>query len=432
MDAACSMPFCPSCGCQNSLHDPAGDPRTRSSLGPSSSTWNEKRPASTATKIHEARKDDIKPKPITSRGEFGLSRVLLLTTFVILGALAAVAHPVAAVHWCPSLGVGMSPLFGYAGDTVNVGVTITDNIADALNVLNIYVVFQWSPTTWDWGTMSIPGYGSATNTYSVQLPSAPADYTVSITVNGRAVGDFGSGTCGPRTGVFRVASVPPPPTVSASANPTTGTSPLTVAFAASVSNGLAPFGYAWSFGDGGTDSSGPTVGHSYASAGTYNAQVVVTDSRGRTASGGATVTVTAPIPPLAATAATDATSGTIPFTATFSASASGGVSPYTYSWTFGDGGTSTQQNPAHTFQVSGTYSVTVTVTDSGGRTVTRTVTVTANSSPVLGTGSGIPPWVGYVALAAAVAILVAVLMVRRRRRGRAPPMPPQAPPPMAP
>jgi MYXO-CTERM domain-containing protein len=358
-------------------------------------------------------------------------RVLLLTTLLIVGALAVLAHPVAANHWCSPTPptVGVSPLFGYAGDTVNVGVTITNSIADALNVLYIHVVFQWSTTTWNWGTMSLPGYGSSTNTYSVQLPSAPADYTVSISISGQAVGDFGSSVCGPFTGVFRVASLPPPPTVSASANPTTGTSPLTVAFSASVSNGLAPFGYAWSFGDGATDTSGPSVYHGYSAAGTYNAQIVVTDSRGRTASGTATVTVTAAIPPLAATAAADVTSGTIPFAVTLGASGSGGVAPYTYSWTFGDGGTSTQQNPAHTFQVAGTYSVSVVVTDSRGNSVTKTVTVTASPSPVLGSGTGIPPWVIYIVLAVAAALLGVALVVRRRRRRVPPPMPPQVPQP---
>ena len=352
--------------------------------------------------------------------------------FVILGALAAVARPVAANHWCSPTPptVGMSPLTGYAGDTINVGVTITNSIADALNVLSITVVFSWRSTNWNWGTMSLAGYASSTNTYSIQLPFSPADYTVSITVNGQAVGDLGSSSCGPFTGVFRVASLPPPPTVFASANPTTGTSPLTVAFTAFVSNGLAPFGYAWSFGDGATDSvASPT--HTYAAAGTYTAQVVVTDSRSRTAFGTLTVTVTAAIPPLTATAAFDVSSGTIPLVVTFSASGSGGVAPYTYSWNFGDGGTSTQQNPSHTFQVAGTYSVTVVVTDSKGNSVTKTVTVTANSSPVLGSGSGIPPWVIYIVIAVVVAILGAWLVVRSRKR-RVPPMPPQAPPPTGP
>ena len=41
-----------------------------------------------------------------------------------------------------------------------------------------------------------------------------------------------------------------------------------------------------------------------------------------------------------------------------------------WSWSFGDGTTSTAQSPVHTYAVDGTYSVSLTVTDDGGRTDT--------------------------------------------------------------
>src|SRR5207247_4177991 len=55
------------------------------------------------------------------------------------------------------------------------------------------------------------------------------------------------------------------------------------------------------------------------------------------------------------------------------------------SWTFGDGFTSTAQNPSHSYGATGSYSVTLQVTDNQGAqspVTTKTVNVTAaNQAP---------------------------------------------------
>ncbi|MDQ3177296.1 MAG: PKD domain-containing protein, partial [Actinomycetota bacterium] len=60
-------------------------------------------------------------------------------------------------------------------------------------------------------------------------------------------------------------------------------------------------------------------------------------------------------------------------TVTFDDLTVGGTAPFTYAWDFGDGGTSSEASPTHTFPGPGTYSVTATVTDSTGATSSYTL-----------------------------------------------------------
>ncbi|MFC1873907.1 DUF4349 domain-containing protein [Chloroflexota bacterium] len=50
----------------------------------------------------------------------------------------------------------------------------------------------------------------------------------------------------------------------------------------------------------------------------------------------------------------------------------GGFEPYSYEWDFGDDNTSTDRTPTHVYQTTGSYSVSLTVTDDRGNTATET------------------------------------------------------------
>jgi PKD repeat protein len=54
----------------------------------------------------------------------------------------------------------------------------------------------------------------------------------------------------------------------------------------------------------------------------------------------------------------------------FNGTAWGGVEPYTWYWDFGDGETSTEQNPTHAYTEEGKYEVELTVTDVDSQTAT--------------------------------------------------------------
>src|SRR5262245_5806716 len=84
-------------------------------------------------------------------------------------------------------------------------------------------------------------------------------------------------------------------------------------------------------------------------------------------------------PPTVTVSATPST-GVAPLTVAFTATASDPEQQQlTYAWEFGDGGTSTQANPTHTYQVASAYTARLTVRDPQGATATSTVTITANS-----------------------------------------------------
>ncbi|MEV7629938.1 ThuA domain-containing protein [Actinoplanes sp. NPDC089786] len=89
--------------------------------------------------------------------------------------------------------------------------------------------------------------------------------------------------------------------------------------------------------------------------------------------------------PIAAASATP-TSGPVPLTARFSSAGSrdpdGGA--LTYAWTFGDGGTSDEANPSHTYTTAGNYTAQLTVTNPKGRTAVANVPVTVgNTAPTV-------------------------------------------------
>ncbi|PJA73819.1 hypothetical protein CO151_11920 [bacterium CG_4_9_14_3_um_filter_65_15] len=88
------------------------------------------------------------------------------------------------------------------------------------------------------------------------------------------------------------------------------------------------------------------------------------------------VTGSAGTPPVAAFSGTP-TSGTTPLTVQFTDASTG--APTSWSWTFGDGGASSAQNPSHTYNSAGTYTVALTASNAFGsdvNTKTGYITVT--------------------------------------------------------
>ena len=147
-------------------------------------------------------------------------------------------------------------------------------------------------------------------------------------------------------------------------NPVVGT---ITAFNATASNGTAPFTFTWAFGDGSTGI-GSTVTHAYSSAGTFTVVLTAKDSGSlqQTASSQQSVAISNPAPSVLTSSFTySPSSPNAGQTVSFSASVSGGTQPYNYSWSFGDGSIGTGSTVAHAYSSVGTFTVILTVTDSG-------------------------------------------------------------------
>ncbi len=140
-------------------------------------------------------------------------------------------------------------------------------------------------------------------------------------------------------------------------------------------------GWSWNFGDSST-STQQNPSHTYAAAGTYTVQLTVTDNNSTTGNVSKNVIVdtgSGNTPPVA-----NFTFTTNHLAAAFTdASTDSDGSVVSWSWNFGDSGTSTQQNPSHTYAANGTYTVQLTVTDNDGGThaTSKSVTVATNVSP---------------------------------------------------
>lgn len=118
--------------------------------------------------------------------------------------------------------------------------------------------------------------------------------------------------------------------------------------------------------------------HIYANHGSYTVTLTVTDKNGVSNSITKVIEVREAVPsPLASFTATP-TSAEAPLTVNFIDASTNG--PVSWLWNFGDGQTSAQQNPSHTYTTPNTYTVSLTVANQSGsntKTILNYISVTA-------------------------------------------------------
>ncbi len=254
-------------------------------------------------------------------------------------------------------------------------VTLTDfiNVIDVPNAsytLGINdMVANFSNTTingttysWDFGDGNNSNDVSPTHTYAMD-----GVYTVVLTA---------TNTCGDDE-ISQIINISNAPTAGATSNVTFGCAPLTVNFMDISSNNAASWN--WTFEGGNPSSSNaqnPTV--VYNNQGTYDVTLEVSNAAGSntiflenyiTIEEGPSADFSTTINDLNVLFDNDSNNGD------------------SYSWDFGDGNTSTSENPNHTYAADGTYTVVLTTSNNCGDEM-HTEVVTVVSEPTAGFSIG--------------------------------------------
>ncbi len=157
--------------------------------------------------------------------------------------------------------------------------------------------------------------------------------------------------------------------------PDSGCVPLSVKFIANTVNAVYHF---WDFGDGTLVNGGDTVSHTYIARGVFTPKLILQDSSGCTY-----------VVPSVKQVHTDGLYAGFGFgdsllcntDTVFFTNLTTTFYPTGYQWSFGDGYVSTAAIPAHYYDSSGTYNITLVATDTTGCTSTATKKITVNKAP---------------------------------------------------
>jgi tripartite motif-containing protein 71 len=210
------------------------------------------------------------------------------------------------------------------------------------------------PTSWNW---NFGDGNSSTEQNPVHTYSKVGLYTVKLTVKNAD----GSGKTSKSKYIY-VKNPLEAPSVVFSASPTSGKAPLTVNFTDKSTN--SPTSWNWNFGDGNTSTEQNPV-HTYSKVGQYTVKLKVKNAAGSsTISKSDYIKVINPFKAPNAAFSAKPTSGKVPLTVNFTDKSTN--IPTSWKWNFGDGTSSTEQNPVHTYCKAGKYTVKLKVKNPAG------------------------------------------------------------------
>ncbi|PSR01071.1 MAG: hypothetical protein BRD50_09275 [Bacteroidetes bacterium SW_11_45_7] len=224
---------------------------------------------------------------------------------------------------------------------------------------------QW---TWDFGDG---------NTSTQQNPSHTYDSTGSYTVTLIAENSTG---CSDTLTKQNYITVKSPPNADFTANQTDACSvPFTVQFTDQSANAVD---WTWTFGDGDTSST-QNPSHTYTQPGQYTVSLTITNNEGCEDTYMETGYITIVEPEAGFDA--DKKKGCVSLPVNFTDQSTSNQAITNWTWEFGDGSTSTSQNPSHTYSSEGKYDVSLTIQNAAGcrDTLTETAYIEAGDTPTV-------------------------------------------------
>ncbi|MBI1341460.1 MAG: PKD domain-containing protein [Terrimonas sp.] len=247
---------------------------------------------------------------------------------------------------------------GFTGTNISGCNGLTTTFLDSSTLDGINNIVNWQ---WDFGDGTIQSYPAPPFTHT--YPNI-GSYTIKLKVTDAA---------GCTDSITRVSYVnTSDPSVLFSTSTPQSCPGAPVRFNVNTTGNIAA--YLWDFGDGNTSTQAfPNPPHAYANTGLYTVQLTITDQNGCKDSLVRTQYISID-KPIADFTMNDSISSCAPFEVNFT-----NTSTYYYAqkWNFGDGNTSTLQNPSHYFNTPGTYTVQLIIQSAGTcyDTIQKTVTL---------------------------------------------------------
>ncbi len=224
---------------------------------------------------------------------------------------------------------------------------------------------------WDFGDTE-----TSTTEIPVHIFTDAGTYTVSLTASNAENSDI-------ETKTDYITVTLDTVTADFTATPTEGILPLEVTFTNSSTNATT---YNWNFGDGETSSDESPV-HTYANTGTYTVSLTASNAD---YSDTETKTDFITVIPETVTAGYTATpiEGVMPLEVTFTNTSENAI---TYNWDFGDGETSSEESPVHTYANAGNYTVKLIALNNGNNdTLIKANYITVNLPAPVANFSAVP------------------------------------------